>query len=264
MKTMTRKKRRQLLIAALLLILALELVGVFVVSKDDSVDEVDMNKLKVASLDAAPRNNDEYKALGDGEYATEKGYVLTIKDGVTYVDGLVIANKTFSLPDTYEPVDSYLPNSDNHKDRIDKTTMEAFKQMEADAEGEGVDLYIISGYRSYSTQQNLFNKYCSQDGEAAADRYSARAGYSEHQTGYCFDLNSVADSFADTKEGKWLDKNAYRYGFVIRYPKGKEDVTGYQYEAWHLRYVGTELAKKLYNDGDWITLEEYYGLTSAY
>ncbi len=264
MKTMTRKKRRQLLIAALLLILALELVGVFVVSKDDSVDEVDMNKLKVASLDAAPRNNDEYQALGDGEYATEKGYVLTIKDGVTYVDGLVIANKTFSLPDTYEPVDSYLPNSDNHKDRIDKTTMEAFKQMEADAEGEGVDLYIISGYRSYSTQQNLFNKYCSQDGEAAADRYSARAGYSEHQTGYCFDLNSVADSFADTKEGKWLDKNAYRYGFVIRYPKGKEDVTGYQYEAWHLRYVGTELAKKLYNDGDWITLEEYYGLTSAY
>ena len=77
-------------------------------------------------------------------------------------------------------------------------------------------------------------------------------------------MNTIDDSFAKTDEGKWINKNAYLYGFIIRYPKGKEDITGYQYESWHLRYVGTELAKKLYNDGDWITMEEYYGLSSKY
>ena len=101
-------------------------------------------------------------------------------------------------------------------------------------------------------------------GSEAADKYSARAGHSEHQTGYCFDLNTIDDSFAFTNEGKWVDNNAYLYGFIIRYPKGKEELTGYQYESWHLRYVGKDLAKVLYNNGDWITMEEYFGLTSKY
>jgi D-alanyl-D-alanine carboxypeptidase len=99
---------------------------------------------------------------------------------------------------------------------------------------------------------------------AQADTYSARPGHSEHQTGLCFDLNSIDDSFAYTNEGKWVNNNAHLYGFIIRYPKGKESITGYQYESWHLRYVGKDLANKLYNDGNWLTMEEYYGLSSKY
>ena len=99
---------------------------------------------------------------------------------------------------------------------------------------------------------------------AAADTYSSRPGNSEHQTGLCFDLNSIEDSFQYTSEGKWVNDNCYKYGFCIRFPKGKDAYTGYQYESWHLRYVGTELAEKLYNNGDWISLEEYFGITSEY
>lgn len=222
--------------------------------------------LKVVSLEAAPVSYTEYKDLKDGEYSTSKGYKLTIKDGVAYVDGYVIVNKTYSLPRNYKPVDPYSGSvtSGHCINCIDKTTMEAFKQMEADARSIGLNIYISSGYRSYDTQQSLYKNYSLRDGEAAADKYSARAGHSEHQTGYCYDLNTIDDSFAKTDEGIWINKNAYLYGFIIRYPKGKEDITGYQYESWHLRYVGVELAKKLYNDGDWITMEEYYGLSSKY
>ena len=128
----------------------------------------------------------------------------------------------------------------------------------------GLNLWIASGYRSYATQKRLYNNYVSSDGKEAADTYSARPGYSEHQTGLAFDLNSVEESFANTDEGKWVKDNCYRYGLIIRYPKGKESITGYIYEPWHLRYVGVKLATKLYNDGDWITLEEYFGVDSKY
>ena len=104
----------------------------------------------------------------------------------------------------------------------------------------------------------------SRNGEEAADTYSSRPGHSEHQTGFCFDLNSIDDTFTNTNEGKWVNQNAYLYGFVIRFPKGKEEYTGYIYESWHLRYVGKDIAKKLYNNGDWISIEEYYGITSRY
>ncbi len=217
--------------------------------------------LTVLSLESAPSSYAEYKNLKDGDYATSNGYILTIKDGVSYVDGRVIVNKTYAVPSTYSPVD---PSSVDSERCVDKTTIKAFNEMKEDAKALGLNLYIISGYRSYSYQQTLFNRYSRADGVASAERYSARPGHSEHQTGYCFDLNSVSDSFANTAEGQWIAKNAYLYGFILRYPKEKESVTGYVYESWHLRYVGTELAKELYNDGDWITLEEYYGLSSKY
>ena len=102
------------------------------------------------------------------------------------------------------------------------------------------------------------------DGKQEADTYSARPGHSEHQTGLAFDLNTIDDSFANTAEGKWINDNCYRYGLILRYPKGKEEITGYQYESWHLRYVGKELAQKLYNNGNWMTLEEHFNITSKY
>ena len=109
-----------------------------------------------------------------------------------------------------------------------------------------------------------FESYVENDGKDAADNYSARPGHSEHQTGLAFDLNSITDDFQYTNEGIWVNENCYRYGFILRYPKNKEEITGYKYESWHLRYVGIDLATKLYNNSDWITLEEYFNLTSEY
>ncbi len=207
----------------------------------------------------------KYKKMPDKTIKTSKGYTLKIKNGVAYVDGVLIANKTYYLPENYKPTDSYNSNiTDNCTTCINKDVMSAFNEMKSDISSLGMSLRIVSGYRSYNTQKYLYNSYVNRDGKDAADTYSARAGFSEHQTGLCFDVNYAGSAFDSTPEAKWIHDNAYLYGFILRYPKGKEDITGYMYESWHLRYVGKDLAKKLYNDGDWVTLEEYFGITSKY
>lgn len=237
-----------------------------VIDKKGDDTDLDEDTTKTNStLDESPKNNLEFKNLSDGEYLTSNGYTLTIKDGLAYVENHLIVNKTFNLTSDYKPTNTEQAVTGERCDNcLDKEVMEAFRLMKADATSVGLNIYIASGYRSYTYQERLYNNYSAVSGTDGADTYSARAGYSEHQTGLCFDLNSVDDSFANTAEGKWINNNAYLYGFVIRYPKGKENITGYQYESWHLRYVGKELAKKLYNDGNWITVEEYYGLSSSY
>lgn len=191
---------------------------------------------------------------------------ITQINGVTYVNGVLIVNKTYPLPEDYVPIDTYKDANGLRycTDCIDKEAYQKFQEMDADATSLGLNLWIQSGYRSYELQKDLYNRYVSEDGKVAADTYSARPGHSEHQSGLAFDLNSVTDEFQYTDEGKWVNENAYRYGFIIRYPKGKDDITGYKYESWHLRYVGIELAETLYNNGDWITLEEHFNLTSKY
>ena len=233
--------------------------------KEEVKDKEIKNEEVVVELEKAPTNSSEYKNLSDGEYITEKGYTLKIENGVASIDGMVIVNKTYSIPSTFKPSN---PNSSVTSEKcnncLDKEVIKAFNLMQSDATSIGLNIYISSGYRSYSYQERLYNNYTMVSGVDGADTYSARAGHSEHQTGLCFDLNSIDDSFAYTDEGKWVNDNAYLYGFIIRYPKGKESITGYQYESWHLRYVGVELAKKLYNDGNWLTIEEYYGINSSY
>ena len=194
----------------------------------------------------------------DGEFTTSKGFKGVTKNGITYIDGLLIANKTYALPSSYGP-------------GLNAKVNEAANKMFSDAKAKGFSLWIASGFRSYNTQRNLYNGYAGRDGKAAADRYSARPGHSEHQTGLAFDvcdygLNNacINSNFDNTAQAKWLSENAYKYGFILRYPKGKESETGYIYESWHFRYVGVELATKLYNNGNWITLEEYLGITSEY
>lgn len=182
---------------------------------------------------------------------SSKGYPITYRNGAYYVKGILIANKTYSLSNKYAPGE------------LTKETIAAFEKMKKDATKEGINLKIISGYRSYSHQQTLYNNYVKRDGKKEADRYSARPGHSEHQTGFAFDVNSLEQSFGNTKAGKWLSNNCYKYGFVLRYPKGKETITGYMYEPWHFRYIGEE-AKSLYNNGNWLTLEEYLGIDSEY
>lgn len=194
---------------------------------------------------AKPQERDE-KDLG----VSARGYSIKVVRGITYVNGILIANKTYALPSTYAP------------GGLDRTVQEAFNKMKGDAAKEGLTLWIASGYRSYDYQKNLYNRYVASDGQAKADTYSARAGHSEHQTGLCFDLNQVNDTFANTPESAWVNANAHKYGFIVRYPKGKESITGYKYEPWHLRYLGVELATSVYNSG--LCLEEYLGITSVY
>lgn len=188
----------------------------------------------------------------NSSFKTSKGFKGKVIDGITYIDGILIANKSYSLPASYNP--GGLTSEFNN----------AFNQMKDAASSDGLNIYVVSGFRSYNTQNNLYNNYVNRDGRDAADTYSARPGHSEHQSGLAADINMVDDSFEYTAEGKWLNDNAYKYGFVLRYPKGKTGETGYIYESWHYRYVGVDLAKKLYNGGNWISLEDYFGITSQY
>ena len=181
---------------------------------------------------------------------TSKGFKITEKDGITYIDGIMIANKTYSIPSNYNP------------GKLTADCQAAFNEMKQSAAEDGCELYISSGFRSYSLQKSLYERYCARDGKAAADRYSARPGNSEHQTGYAIDLNTITYSFANTTEGKWVAANCYKYGFILRYPEDKESITGYRYEPWHIRYVGIALATDIYNSG--LCLEEYFGITSRY
>lgn len=182
---------------------------------------------------------------------TDKGYKIYEKDGVTYIDGILIANKTYSLPSSYAPGD------------VTDECKQAFYEMAYDAYyNDGIYLEGVSGYRSYADQKRIYNNYVAADGQAAADTYSARPGHSEHQTGLAIDLNSLESSFAYTAEGKWIAANCHKYGFILRYPYGKTDKTGYIYEPWHVRYVGLEVAQKITESG--LCLEEYYGISSFY
>lgn len=160
----------------------------------------------------------------------------------TYIKGILIVNKKYSLPANYNP-------------GVDQTASTALKQLQQAASTAGHNIPLISGFRSYSRQQTLYNNYVARDGQALADTYSARPGHSEHQTGLAFDVGNLDDNYGSTPAGIWLKENCHKYGFIIRYPKGKESITGYQYEPWHIRYVGVEHATKIMNQN--ITLEEY-------
>jgi len=142
------------------------------------------------------------------------------------------------------------------------------KQLVEGASKDGLSLMLASGYRSYLAQQSIYNISVNDIGQAATDQQNARPGYSEHQTGLAVDMEPTSRNcetltcFADTPEGKWLADNAYKYGFIIRYPQNKQNVTGYSYEPWHIRYVGIDLSTQMHSSHI-ETLEEFFGLLSA-
>lgn len=234
----------------------------YYVAKDSSDNEakeeftlIVKEKKKESSQNDSLSNHQETKT-----FTTSKGFKGVIKDGITYIDGYLIVNKTYSLPSSYGT-------------SLTSTTKNAFNKMQAAAKLDGINIYIASGFRSYQTQNRLYNNYVARDGKAKADTYSARPGHSEHQSGLAFDICShdldgqnacINSNFDNTDQAKWLAQNAYKYGFILRYPKGKTNETGYKYESWHFRYVGTDLSTKLYNNGDWLTMEDYFGITSEY
>ncbi len=173
---------------------------------------------------------------------------------------LILVNKYYKLSSDYVPDNLVTIEAKYGKSlSLESTVYEQYKLMWNAAKQEGLNLYICSPYRSYSTQLGLYNNYVAQDGKVAADTYSARAGYSEHQTGLAFDVitpTSTLATFQYTKEFEWIKVHAHEYGFILRYPEGKEYLTGYVYEPWHYRYVGVDVATKIYETG--LTYEEYY------
>jgi len=203
----------------------------------------------------------------DNRILTSKGYEIVHENGAYYIDGYLIVNKTYPLEAGWFPRNTnkeITASTGICKDCLDVEVFEHWTRMKSDASALGLNIYISSAYRSIEYQRGLYAGFVRNRGQAGADNVSARPGHSEHHTALAFDLNCISDAFAATNEGKWVNDNAYLYGFIIRYPKGKTDETGYKYEPWHLRYVGLRLAKELYNNGDWISMEDYFGITSEY
>ncbi|MCL2813232.1 MAG: M15 family metallopeptidase [Oscillospiraceae bacterium] len=170
---------------------------------------------------------------------------------------LVLCNKYNYLPEDFVP-EGY-KKSDGRVLSLAGEAQEQFDKMRAGAKKSGINIYIVSGYRSYAVQKQVYENYKRQDPKGA-DSYSARPGHSEHQTGLAADLNSASISahFENTKEYAWLVENAHKYGFILRYPKGREWITGYVFEPWHWRYVGVKTAEKIKELG--ITFDEYHAI----
>ncbi len=180
---------------------------------------------------------------------------LRIENGFTYTNegNILIANKSYALPSTYNP------------GGLTTDTSTAFQALVQGAANSGISLRNASGFRSYEDQDWIYNNYP----QGERDTYSARPGHSEHQTGMAIDVNEPSASFNGTPEAIWLKEHCVDYGFIIRYPEGKQHITGYKYEPWHIRYVGVEMAQKIRDAGIArgdanITLEEYFGIDSMY
>lgn len=185
----------------------------------------------------------------------------------------VIVNKRRALPSNYKPKNLVVPaialrsSQSSEEMHLRNDTSRALEQMAAAAKREGITLMLASGYRSYNLQTVVYNNEVMNYGQAKADSESARPGHSEHQTGLSADLAAVGQGclisqcFADTPAGKWLAENSYKYGFIIRYPNGAKAKVGYEFEPWHVRYLGRPLASEVHKSGQ--TLEEYFGLPPA-
>lgn len=175
----------------------------------------------------------------------ENGVVYN-EEGLAFKDGILIVNKKYKVPDWYAP-------------GVNPTAQEAINRLIGAMQQEGLNVgWTTSNFRSYEYQTELYNRYVSLNGQEAADTFSARPGYSEHQTGLAFDLTDSAGQLITSPiEAQWLLDYAPQYGFIVRYQEGKEDITGYQAEPWHLRYIG-ERAQEIADSEK--TLEEFLGV----
>ncbi len=215
-----------------------------------AVEEVVVDRSE-ATVEEKPINNgDSVQVIGEPEAIS------------------VLVNKQYSLPKDYKPDELVYPNIDFifseklDKRKLRKEAAEAIEAMFAGAAEDQIVLLGVSAYRSNATQKALFERYVKRDGVEKAMTYSAVPGHSEHETGLAIDVTggdgkcAADDCFGDTKEAAWLAEHVGEYGFIIRYPDGKQDITGYKYEPWHLRYVGITIAQEIAEKQ--LTLEEYF------
>ncbi|RDY22666.1 D-alanyl-D-alanine carboxypeptidase family protein [Romboutsia maritimum] len=175
---------------------------------------------------------------------------------------IMLVNKNNSLPDGYVPKDLVKPNikfidsSTEEEKQLNATVANAIEDLFSKAKEEGIIFLGTSAYRSYETQKEVYQSRVKSQGIIKANQYVAKPGTSEHQTGLCIDLTNKDRWFVEaTKEATWLKENAHEFGFIIRYPKSKEAITQKEYEPWHIRYVGKDIASDIYNNN--LTLEEY-------
>lgn len=218
-------------------------------SKIEVISNVDTSKHQVFEVTYKVKDNAGNEATTTRKIKIynqddiNKGY-SSIVTGPTYIKNVLVVNKKYSIPSSFQ-----VNNSE---------AKAALAKLQSDAKKEGHDLSTKSGYRSYSTQEALYNRYKTNKGLEYADRISARPGHSEHHTGLAFDVGLCSVKLGVMPAGIWLRENAHKYGFIIRYPQYKEAITGYGYEPWHIRYVGVEIATEIMTKN--ITLEEYLGI----
>ena len=228
-------------------------------NQETSDSEIEENIDSSAEESAESTSETEYDPEQDSRFFDTDSY-------------LICANKKHPLPDGYEPSDLAWPEVDVVSARFTLRwdAAVALEEMFAAAAEDGVTLLLQSGYRSAEYQSQLWNYYAGLYGADDADTISSRPGYSDHQTGLAADIGSASNpsadltqSFIDTAEGQWLYKHAYEYGFIMRYPVGKQDITGYAYEPWHYRYIGVEEATAIYTTDPDLSFEEYYGISGG-
>ena len=192
------------------------------------------------------------------EIGLDNEFYTNIKEIDNYLDVTALVNKYNKLPDNIIFDDLITLDKRYSNDGTKQLRSEAYDaviDMIEAAKRENINLLVISAYRTSERQNSLFNNSVNKNGMDHALLYSAKSGHSEHQLGLAVDLNSIDTNFENTEEFKWLKNNSYKYGFILRYPKGKEFITGYGYEPWHYRYVGIDIATKIFKEN--ITYEEY-------
>lgn len=244
-------KRPLILISTIILVIAL-ITTIYIkktsnktVPQEDDYEEVEKNLLKGTT------------------YVDDEGRNI-IKDPN---DILVLVNKERYLPEDYIPSDLVIPNikfpfeEDVEKKYLREEAAKHLEDLFKDAKDDGLNLFGISGYRSYSRQKNIFNNKVANSSLEEAKKLVANPGQSEHQTGLAIDVSShemnflLEEEFEDTKEGQWIKENSHKYGFIVRYPKDKVHITKYDYEPWHIRFIGIDAATEIYNNN--LTLEEF-------
>ena len=192
------------------------------------------------------------------EIGLDNEFYTNINTLENYTDITTIVNKYNQLPEETVFDDLVVvpkPYSNNGKKHVRSVMFEPLKQMIDAAKTDGIKLTVISAFRDVNTQKSLFNNYKKKNGLDYALMYSAKPRHSEHELGLAVDLNTTQPKFKKTKEYVWLKDNAYKYGFIERYPEHKEFITGFAYEPWHYRYLGIDIATKIYIEN--ITYEEY-------
>ncbi|WP_046173647.1 M15 family metallopeptidase [Domibacillus indicus] len=251
---------------------ALTLAAAILLAGCAAAEEKPENKTEQTETTAPAKTPAEEKTAGPVISASYFNQLKEV-DGVQVIQNpenpLVLVNKEFALPSDYTPPDLVRPkvkysfgDQDIEKSYMRKEAAAALEKMFQGAEGDGQYLFAVSGYRSYSRQQEILAAGAAASSEEEALKSIAPPGMSEHQSGLAMDISSESNgfelnqAFEATEEGKWLKEHAHEYGFILRYPKGKEDITRYIYEPWHFRYVGQEAAAVIY-ENDW-TFEDYF------
>ena len=239
----------------------------------DKSDDITINLVskKYFIYDFLDRYLDYYKNNSNLDYEEIIRRVNSNLDLIFYEDSkpadiekgmYTLVNKYFYLDENYIPNNLIIADKEYVRDsaKMVDVALNNFMKMADDAKKENLTIKITTGYRSYAFQATLYNNYVKYDGKEKADTYSARPGFSEHQLGYSCDITNINnvsfEEFYKTPEYEWLKDNAYKYGFIQRYPEGKEYITGFIFESWHYRYVGYDIAKYIYENN--ITYEEYY------